>query len=121
MTGKFILGRYVPADSLLHRMDPRAKLILIFLFVCVVFVANNPVTYGILLLYTFAMALLSKVPLRFILGGLKPILWLILFTFLLHLFLTRDGDVLFSISRLEIYEGGVRQEFSFPCAFSCSS
>ncbi len=109
MTGKFILGRYVPADSLLHRMDPRAKLILIFLFVCVVFVANNPVTYGILLLYTFAMALLSKVPLRFILGGLKPILWLILFTFLLHLFLTRDGDVLFSIGRLEIYEGGVRQ------------
>lgn len=109
MTGKFIIGRYVPAESLLHRMDPRAKLILVFLFVCVVFVANNPVTYGILLMYTFVMALLSKVPLRFILGGLKPILWLILFTFLLHLFLTRDGDVLFAWGRLEIYEGGVRQ------------
>lgn len=109
MMGKFIIGRYVPADSLLHRMDPRSKLILIFLFVCIVFVANNPVTYGILLLYTFVMAFLSKVPLRFILGGLKPVLWLIVFTFILHLFLTKDGALLFEWGWFEVYEGGVRQ------------
>src|SRR5690606_41283736 len=83
MTGKFILGRYVPADSLLHRMDPRSKLMLIFLFVCIVFVANNPVTYGILLLYTFLMAFLSIVPIRFILGGCNHVLLLSFFHFLL--------------------------------------
>lgn len=108
MMEKIIIGRYVPADSLLHRMDPRSKLILIFMFVCVVFVANNVLTYGILLLYTFMMALSSKVPIRFILGGLKPVLWLIVFTFLLHLFLTKDGELLFQWGWFTVYEGGVR-------------
>lgn len=108
MMEKIIIGRYVPADSPLHRMDPRSKLILIFLFVCIVFVANNVLTYGILLLYTFMMVLSSKVPLRFILGGLKPVLWLIGFTFLLHLFLTKDGELLFRWGWFTVYEGGVR-------------
>lgn len=108
MMEKIIIGRYVPADSPLHRMDPRSKLILIFMFVCVVFVANNFLTYGILLMYTFMMALSSKVPVRFILGGLKPVLWLIVFTFLLHLFLTKDGELLFQWGWFTVYEGGVR-------------
>lgn len=108
MMEKIIIGRYVPADSPLHRMDPRSKLILIFMFVCVVFVANNALTYGTLLLYTFVMAFSSKVPIRFILGGLKPVLWLIVFTFLLHLFLTKDGELLFQWGWFTVYEGGVR-------------
>ena len=49
MMDKMIFGRYVPAESLLHRMDPRSKLLIIFIFVCVVFIANNSLTYGILL------------------------------------------------------------------------
>ena len=49
MMDKMIFGRYVPVESLLHRMDPRSKLIIIFIFVCVVFIANNSLTYGILL------------------------------------------------------------------------
>ena len=49
MMDKVIFGRYVPVESLLHRMDPRSKLLIIFIFVCVVFIANNSLTYGILL------------------------------------------------------------------------
>ena len=41
MLDKMIIGRYVPSDSVMHKMDPRAKLLLVFLFVCVVFLANN--------------------------------------------------------------------------------
>jgi len=109
MMDKVIFGRYVPAESLLHRMDPRSKLLIIFIFVCIVFIANNSLTYGILLAYTVIMILLSKVPIRFILTGLIPVLWLVLFTFLLHLFFTREGAILVDWGWFKIYEEGIRQ------------
>jgi energy-coupling factor transport system permease protein len=109
MMEKMIFGRYVPAESLVHRMDPRSKLLLVFLFVCIVFIANNPITYGILLIYTLAMIMMSQVPLRFILMGLIPVLWLVLFTLLLHLFFTREGDIVVDWGWFKIYEEGIRQ------------
>ncbi|MFE8703861.1 energy-coupling factor transporter transmembrane component T family protein [Cytobacillus sp. FJAT-54145] len=109
MMEKMIFGRYIPAESLLHRMDPRSKLILTFLFVCVVFIANNALTYGILAVYTVLMVSFSKVPFRFLLGGLKPIIWLVLFTLVLHLFLTKEGELLFELGWIKIYEEGLRQ------------
>ncbi|PWW19325.1 energy-coupling factor transport system permease protein [Cytobacillus oceanisediminis] len=109
MMEKMIFGRYVPADSVIHRMDPRSKLMLIFLFVCIVFLANNLLTYGLLTVYTFFMIALSKVPFRFIYTGLKPVLLLVIFTLFLHLFLTKEGEVLFQFGWLTIYEEGLRQ------------
>lgn len=109
MMEKMIFGRYVPADSVIHRMDPRSKLMLIFLFVCIVFLANNLLTYGLLTVYTFFMIALSKVPFKFIYTGLKPVLLLVIFTLILHLFLTKEGEVLFQFGWLTIYEEGLRQ------------
>ncbi|MGA5692462.1 energy-coupling factor transporter transmembrane component T family protein [Cytobacillus pseudoceanisediminis] len=109
MMDKMIFGRYVPAESVLHRMDPRSKLVLIFLFVCIVFLANNMLTYGLLTVYTFLMIALSKVPFRFIYTGLKPVLLLVIFTLFLHLFLTKEGEVLFRFGWITIYEEGLRQ------------
>ena len=109
MMDKMILGRYVPANSSIHRMDPRSKLLLIFLFVCIVFIANNAWTYGALAIYTILMVSMSKVPFRFILQGLKPVLFLVAFTLLLHLFLTREGDIIFQFGWFTIYEEGLRQ------------
>lgn len=109
MMEKMIFGRYVPGDSILHRMDPRSKLITVFLFVIVVFIANNAVTYGVLAAYTFIMVGLSKVPIRFLYGGLKPVFLLVIFTFLLHIFMTKEGDVIFELGWLKIYEEGLRQ------------
>jgi energy-coupling factor transport system permease protein len=109
MMDKMIFGRYVPANSLVHGMDPRSKLMLVFLFVCIVFIANNPITYGILTVYTITMVALSKISFRFLYGGLKPVLWLILFTFVLHLFLTQGGELLYQLGPFKIYEDGVRQ------------
>ncbi|MEQ2528989.1 energy-coupling factor transporter transmembrane protein EcfT [Bacillaceae bacterium CLA-AA-H227] len=109
MMEKMIFGRYIPAESPLHRMDPRSKILLVFLFVCVVFIANNAITYGLLAVYTFLMVLSSKVPIRFILGGLRIVLWLVLFTLVLHLFFTKEGEVLFQWGSISIYEGGLKQ------------
>ncbi|AIE58674.1 energy-coupling factor transporter transmembrane component T family protein [Bacillus methanolicus] len=109
MMEKIIFGRYVPADSIIHRMDPRSKLLIVFLFVCIVFIANNSITYGILAVYTFIMMRLSKISFRFLYGGLKPVLWLVVFTMLLHLFFTKEGQLLFELGPLKIYEEGLRK------------
>lgn len=109
MMEKMIFGRYVPGDSILHRMDSRSKLIIVFLFVIIVFIANNVITYGVLAAYTFIMVGLSKVPLRFLYGGLKPVFLLVIFTFLIHIFMTKEGDVIFELGWLTIYEEGLRQ------------
>jgi energy-coupling factor transport system permease protein len=109
MMEKMIFGRYIPADSPMHRMDPRSKLILVFLFVCVVFIANNAITYGILAIYTLLMVLSSKVPIRFLIGGLKLVLWLVLFTLVLHLFFTKEGEIIFEWGWITIYEEGLKK------------
>lgn len=109
MMDKMIFGRYVPAESLIHKMDPRSKLTIIFLFVCIVFIANNPITYGLLAVYTFAIISLSKVNIRFLYVGLRPVLWLVVFTLLLHIFLTKDGKLLFQLGWIKVYEEGIRQ------------
>ncbi|OLN23077.1 cobalt ABC transporter permease [Domibacillus antri] len=107
MMEKLIIGRYLPADSVVHGMDPRAKLLFIFIFVLIIFLANNPVTYTLLGAFTLFAVFLSKVKLRFLVNGLKPVLILILFTFLLHVFFTKEGDMIARIGFLTIYEGGV--------------
>lgn len=109
MMENMIFGRYVPGESILHRMDPRSKLIIVFLFVCVVFIANNAWTYGVLAIYTLLMVGMSKIPVRFLYGGLKPIFLLVVFTFLLHIFMTKGGELVLDLGWLKIYENGIRQ------------
>ncbi|OLS34962.1 energy-coupling factor transporter transmembrane protein EcfT [Bacillus sp. MRMR6] len=109
MMEKMIIGRYVPSNSLIHRLDPRSKLMVIFLFVCIIFLANNWMTYGLIALYTFLMLGLSKIPFRFLYSGLKPVLWIVLFTFILQLFFTKEGQLLYEWGPIKIYEEGLRQ------------
>ncbi|MBD1382731.1 energy-coupling factor transporter transmembrane component T family protein [Metabacillus arenae] len=109
MMDKILIGKYVPGDSLVHKMDPRAKLTMIFLFVFVVFFANNWLTYTILGAFTLSVVFMTKLPPRFLINGLKPILWIILFTFLLHIIVTREGAVIIDLGYFEIYEEGIVQ------------
>jgi energy-coupling factor transport system permease protein len=109
MMENMIFGRFVPIDSFIHRMDPRSKLLLVFLFVCIVFLANNTITYLLLGIFTIFMLTLSKVPFRFLYAGLKPVIFLVIFTLILHLFLTKEGNLLFKLGWVEIYDEGLRQ------------
>ncbi|WHZ58002.1 energy-coupling factor transporter transmembrane component T family protein [Metabacillus hrfriensis] len=109
MMNSMIIGKYVPGSSLIHKMDPRSKLTMIFLFVFIVFFANNALTYSILGLFTLFIVASTKLPPRFLLNGLKPIIWIILFTFILHILVTKEGLLLFEFGFLSIHEEGVRQ------------
>ncbi|MFC4075381.1 energy-coupling factor transporter transmembrane component T family protein [Salinithrix halophila] len=104
-----VLGQYVPGRSLLHRMDPRAKLIFVFVYMLIVFLANNGWSYGLLGAVTGTALLISDVPLRMLFRGLKPILYLIAMTGLLHLLLTKGGKTWFSFGLVTIEEAGVAQ------------
>lgn len=102
-----IIGQYVDVPSPLHRLDPRSKLLSAFILIVFIFFVNN--WYAVLALSAFAICvvLLSNVPLSYIMKGLKPIFLLVFLTIALHLFLHREGDVLFSIGSWNVYENGV--------------
>ena len=69
------------------------NLLFVFLFIAIVFIANNGITYGILLVFTFFVIRLLRIRLYFLINGLKPVVILIIFTFLLHLFFTKEGEL----------------------------
>ncbi|MYL61369.1 energy-coupling factor transporter transmembrane protein EcfT, partial [Virgibacillus halodenitrificans] len=89
----------------------------IFFFVFIVFFANNVVSYSILTLFAITCIVTSKVPIRFIAKGLTPVWFLIIFTFILHLIVTKEGTVLFEIFSFKIYSGGVIQGFAISMRF----
>ena len=109
MMEKMIFGRFIPGDSFVHRLDPRAKLLFVFAFIIVVFLANDPVTYGILLVFTLFVIVMSRIKVFFLINGLKPVLILMIFTFLLHVLFTREGAVIIELGPLKVYEEGLRQ------------
>ena len=104
-----ILGRYVSGNSIIHRLDPRSKLLSMFLFILIIFLANNIVTNGLLFVFTMLLVRLSKIPLGFFLKGLKSMVFLIAFTTLFQLFFTSGGSVLFQFGFIRITEVGLAQ------------
>lgn len=109
MMEKMIFGRFIPGDSFVHRLDPRAKLVFVFAFILVVFLANDPITYGILVAFTLFVIVMSRIKVFFLINGLKPVLILMIFTFLLHVLFTREGAVILELGPLKVYEEGLRQ------------
>jgi len=72
MLEKMIFGRFVPGDSFVHRLDPRSKLSFVLLFVIAVFIANNALTYGLLLAFALFVIFVSRIRFYFIINGFSP-------------------------------------------------
>lgn len=107
MLSSMILGRYIPGNSVIHRMDPRAKIIMTMLFMVVVFMANNTVTYLSLILFVLFILALAKLNPIFVVKGLKIVFVLLIFTFLMHLFLTKGGTVIVDAGWFTIESEGI--------------
>ncbi|GMA69723.1 energy-coupling factor transporter transmembrane protein EcfT [Leuconostoc litchii] len=102
-----MIGRFVPGDSWIHRLDPRTKMIGTFIFIFVMLWANSWATYAWSAAFVFAMIRLTKQPFKLYWDGLKPIFWLILFTIILQLFFTPGEPVLFQAGPLKITVPGI--------------
>lgn len=90
------LGQYFPGDSVLHNMDPRMKIIITFIYVAALFFVKNFSGFVLIFLFVFLCVSLSKIPFKFVLKGLKPLLFIIVFTGLLNMFMT-SGKTAFQI------------------------
>ena len=105
------LGQYFPGNSPVHKLDPRTKIIAVVLYIVALFLCKSFVSYGIMLAALAASIKISKVPLKSIVGGLKPILFLAVFTAILNLFYTPGETVLVKIWVLTITLEGVLNAF----------
>lgn len=101
------LGQYYPVDSLIHRLDPRTKFLIVFVYILAIFFLSEPYQYILLFLGVMGVIQLSKVPLRYLLRGIRPILFILLFAFVMNLFLT-PGERLWGFWKLSITKEGLR-------------
>lgn len=104
------IGQYYPVDSVVHRLDPRTKLFGTMIFIISLFFANNLWCYAVATLFLAVAVKLSRVPFKFIVRGLKAIVFLLLISISFNLFLT-DGRVLFRIGFLKVTEEGLKLAF----------
>ena len=102
------IGQYYPADSVLHKLDPRVKIVGTLMYLVSLFLMQSVLGYLIACMFLLFCIKLSKVPTSFILRGLRPIIFLLLFTVVLNLFMTANGEVLVSFWKLRITQGGLR-------------
>ena len=105
------LGQYFPGNSFIHRLDPRTKLLAVILYIVALFLAKSFVTYGMMLAVLVISIAVSKVPPKSILRGMKPILFIVVFTAVLNLFYTPGEHVLAQFWIFTITLEGVLQAF----------
>ncbi|OJG66454.1 cobalt transporter [Enterococcus malodoratus] len=112
-----IFGRYIPGDSLIHRLDPRAKLVASFYFIGIIFLANNWQSYLFLAAFTLFAVFLSKINLNFFLRGVRPLIWLIIFTVALQMLFTRGGTLYWSWGVFSLSSYGIQNGLFIFCRF----
>ena len=100
------LGQYYQTESVIHRLDPRFKIIAPLLYIAAQFVVDDFIGFAIARLGLGAVIFLSKVPRRFILKGLKPVFLILAFTLIINMFMTQ-GEVLVQIWRFHITKEGL--------------
>ena len=97
MLNDITLGQYFPGDSAIHRMDPRMKLILTILYIVGVFCVGNLPGYAIALLFLYIVVRISGIKFSYLLKGIKPLRFIIIFTFVLNLFFVQGETPLFTL------------------------
>ena len=110
MLSDITIGQYFPGNSILHRLDPRTKVVLLFFYLVLIFLCKSGISYGVMTALTAALMLLSKVPMRMMLRSLKPLWWIILFTFVVHIFST-PGEELCKVAFLSVTAEGIVEGF----------
>ena len=102
------LGQYIPTASPVHRLDPRVKIIAVFVYIITVFLTKGLISYLFLAVCTMLVIKLSKIRLITVLKGIKPIIFIIAFTALINIFMSGTDDVLWEWKFLRITYTGLK-------------
>ena len=101
------IGQYFPGNSLIHRLDPRFKIVITLIYILMLFTGSNIICLAVGGVYTIAALLLSRIPLKMFWKSVKPLLPFLLLTAVLNVLLVDSGDVYFKWKFIKITAGGV--------------
>ena len=108
------LGQYMPGTTFVHRLDPRIKILVTLVIITVLFMVDTILGYGLVFVFILGIILVSRLPAKFMLYSVRPLLFILVLTFGLHLFMN-EGRTLFSVGPLvATYEGAFK---GFTMAF----
>ncbi|WP_053955675.1 energy-coupling factor transporter transmembrane component T family protein [Inediibacterium massiliense] len=102
------IGQYYPVDSIIHRLDPRIKILSTFAYILALFIVKDFTAYLYPVIFLGGVVILSKVPPSYMLRGLKPLFLIIILTFSINIFMTK-GEVIYELGPLDITKEGLHQ------------
>lgn len=102
-----VFGKYIPIDSLMHKLDPRAKLIGLFLMIAAVFVPKSWWIFLLIALLLSIALLMAKIGIRMIVQSFKPMIMMMIFLLVINSLTVRTGDVLFTIGTFAVYKDAI--------------
>ena len=105
------LGQYFPGNSFIHRLDPRTKLLVLVAYIVTLFLAVSWLSYGICLVFLVTSISISTIPVKSILRGMKPLMFILVFTGILNVFFTAGETVLLDLGFLVITLEGLSRAF----------
>lgn len=103
------LGQYFPGNSPVHLLDPRTKLIMLVVYIVALFVASWWISYAVMFVFLVMVIAISRIPLKSILRGMKPLLFILIFTGILNVFFTPGDNVLVSFWGIDITLDGIER------------
>ena len=103
------LGQYFPGNSFVHRLDPRTKLIMLIVYIVALFLSTGWISYGLCFLFLVLTIVISTIPLKSIITGMKPLVFILVFTGVLNLFFTGGETVLVKILGVTITLEGLER------------
>lgn len=101
------IGQYLPGNSVIHKLDPRVKILLSIIYIVILFIVSNFIGYAFIAAFTLVVILLARIPVKYLFKGLKPVIWIIAFTAVINAFFTKDGNVLFVAGPITITDKGL--------------
>ena len=103
------LGRYMPLDSVVHKMDPRSKIMIMLLLMIAIFIPAGAWGYVLVAAFIAVCLVLSKLSINYAFRAMKPMIWMMVFLFVINVFAIRTGYVMVSLGPVNIYSGAVYQ------------
>lgn len=113
------IGQFFPGKSVVHRLDPRMKIILTGVFIALLFIAKSMLALSVGIIFMLYAFFISHIPMRLMLKSIKPIIPIIIFTAVLNLFFISTGDVLFHFWIIKITTGGVQTSIFMVVRIVC--
>ena len=105
------LGQFFPGNSVVHKLDPRTKLVMLVVYIVALFVAVSWISYAVMLVFLLGCIAISRIPPKALLKGMKPLVLILVFTGVLNIFFTTGEKVLLSFWKITIYMEGLERAF----------